>query len=246
MSPRIPLGLLSRDLLKGAPCAPAQLGRAACLLGRLNTAEAIEIAREWVGRYADGHPEFRGAHLMGGITRAAPDAVFPADSDLDLMLVVDRPTTTKDPIDELYRGVAIEAGMRGIEEYATPEKVLANPEIADHIAVVAIVADPVGLLAGVQPVVAREFARRQWVALRCDDEKRRFEMYLNAARLAQLPVEFMIPIMLATQILASLVAVAFLVPPTHRKSLVLLREHLATRIVRTCSKSHSPSPGLVR
>ena len=102
MSPRIPLGLLSRDLLKGAPCAPAQLGRAACLLGRLNTAEAIEIAREWVGRYTDGHPEFRGAHLMGGITRAAPDAGFPADSDLDLMLVVDRPTTTKDRQDESW------------------------------------------------------------------------------------------------------------------------------------------------
>jgi len=36
------------------------------------------------------------------VSRAAPDAGFPADSDLDLMLVVDRPTTTKDRQDESW------------------------------------------------------------------------------------------------------------------------------------------------
>lgn len=165
---------------------------------------------------------------MGGITRAAPHAVFPTDSDLDLMLIVDRPTTSKDPIDELYRGVSIEAGIRGVEEYASPETVLANPEIADHIAVGAILTDPIGLLSSIQPVVARDFARRRWVVLRCEDEKRRYEMFLNAARLAHMPVELIFPVILAIQNLASLVAVALLVPPTHRKSLVLLREHLRT------------------
>ena len=163
---------------------------------------------------------------MGGITRAEPDAVFPEDSDLDLVLLVDRPTTTKDPLDELYRGVAIEAGVRGIDEYASPEKVLANPEIADHIAVGAIVADPVGILEAVQPVVARDFARRRWVILRCEEEKRRFETGLEAVRLARAPGEFMLHLMLALQNLASLIAVALLVPPTHRKFLVLLREQL--------------------
>lgn len=193
----------------------------------MNASEAIDIARDWVARYSAGDPGFRAAHLMGGITRMAPDEEFPSDSDLDLMLLVDRPTTSKDPIDELYRGVAIEAGLRGVEDYATPQKILANPEVADHIAAGGIIADPTGFLSGLQPDVAREFSRRRWVTARCEDEKARFQTAFAAASATQVAVECMLHAFFAVHNVASLVSVALLVPPTHRKYLPQLRVQVA-------------------
>jgi hypothetical protein len=222
---RDPDGAVLCQRLGGRPAL--QAGRAACILGPLNAAEAIEIARDWVARYAAGDPGFRAAHLMGGITRMAADDELPADSDLDLMLLVDRPTTSKDPIDELYRSVAIEAGLRGIDGYDAAEKILANPEAADHIAMGGIISDLTGLLTDLQPTVAREFSRRRWVTARCDEEKRRYEICLTAATATQVPVECMLQLMLAMHNLASLLSVALVVPPTHRKFFIQLREQVA-------------------
>ena len=196
------------------------------ILGRLRTAKAVEIAGDWVARYAAEHPEFLAAHLMGGITSMSPDDEFPYDADLDLMLVVDSPITTEDPLDELYRGVAIEAGLRGKDEYESAEKVLANPAIADHIAAGAILSDPTGLLSAVQPAVAREFSRQRWVRERCAEEKRRFEMGIAGVAGSREPMEALILTTLAIHNLASVLAVAQLVPPTHRKSLLQLRRQL--------------------
>lgn len=163
---------------------------------------------------------------MGAITSMSADTEFPHDSDLDMMLVVDGPTITKDPLDEFYRGMAIEAGLRGKEEYDSADKVLANPEIADHIAAGAILSDPTGLLGAIQPAVAREFARQHWVRERCAEEKRRYEMSIAGVAESREPMEALILMTLAIHNLASVVPVAQLVPPTHRKSLVLLRREL--------------------
>ncbi|HXN91920.1 MAG TPA: hypothetical protein VN906_10580, partial [Candidatus Sulfotelmatobacter sp.] len=193
----------------------------------MRVSEAVAIATEWVESFAARNPDFRGAHFMGGISSMSADAPFPPDSDVDISVLVqsDLPPS-QDPIDELYRGVSIEAGLRAVSEYITAEKVLANPEMADHVALNAIIADPTGLLVSIQPTVAREFARQRWVIARCDVEKRRFQMYLEAAGQTQVPGEFMIHVTLAIQNLAALIAVALLSPPTHRKCLIQLRDQL--------------------
>lgn len=164
---------------------------------------------------------------MGGITHMRPDEEFPGYSDVDMMLVVSGPTTTKDPLDEPYQGLAIEAGLRGVEEYETAGRVLANPEIADHIAVGAILADPSGVLGTIQAQVAREFSRRRWVQARCEEEKRRYETGIGAVSQSSDPLQSLVLMSLAMHDLASVLAVARLVPPTHRKSLVLLGQQLA-------------------
>ncbi len=192
----------------------------------MRVSEVVAVATEWVESYAARNPEFRGAHFMGGITRMSRDAPFPPESDVDICVLVHNESPGQDPIDEFYRGLSIEAGLRSVAEYASAEKVLANPEVADHVALNAIIADPTGVLASIQPTVAREFAHQRWVVARCDVEKRRFQMYLDAAGRTQDPGEFMIHVTLAIQNLAALVAVALLRPPTHRKCLVNLRVQL--------------------
>ena len=192
----------------------------------MRVSEAVAIATEWVESFAARNPDFRGAHFMGGITSMSVDAPFPPDSDVDICVLVHRDSPGQDPIDELYRGVSIEAGLRSVEEYASAERVLANPEVADHVALNSVIADPAGILVSIQPAVAREFAQGRWVIARCEVEKRRFEMYLEASRQAQTPGEFMIHVTLAIQNLAALIAVALLSPPTHRKCLIQLRDQL--------------------
>lgn len=164
---------------------------------------------------------------MGSITRMKPDEAFPADGDLDMMLVVDGPTVSTDPLDELYREIAIEAGMRGRAEYETAAKVLANPEIADHIAASGtIVSDPQGLLGSIQPAVARELSLRRWVVLRCDEEKRRFRSTVQTAAGAELALVSVGYTQLVAVSLCGLISVAQVIPPTHRQCLVRLREQL--------------------
>lgn len=149
------------------------------------------------------------------------------DSDVDISVLIDGPTPGWIPIDELHRGVAIEAGMRSTEEYLSAETVLANPDIADHLAVDSILDDPTGLLRGLQPVVARDFALQRWVVARCADEKRRVTMYSAAAQAAQTNFEMVWGVSQAVLNLSGLVAVAVLQTPTHRKSLVNMRAQLS-------------------
>jgi hypothetical protein len=197
----------------------------------LSVAEAIRLAKEWVDRYAAQNPDFRGAHLMGGITSMPKGAGFPRTSDLDLaILVATPPISGRELIEEFYRGVPIEAGLRSIELYSSPATVLANPDLACHLAVDSILSDPCGLLAAVQPVVAAEYARPRWVTMRCEWEKKQVLTSLARAARATTPAEFLPEMVFEVLVyLSGLIAVASVRPPTHLKCLVLLRELLTAQ-----------------
>ena len=163
---------------------------------------------------------------MGSVARAPRESVMAVDSDVDISVLIDGPTPGWIPIDELHRGVAIEAGLRSIEEYRGAEAVLANPDIADHLAIDSILDDPTGLLREIQPAVARDFALQPWVAARCVDEKRRVAMHYEAARAGESTIDVATGVIQAVLNLSGLIAVALLRTPTHRKSLVNLRSQL--------------------
>jgi hypothetical protein len=193
----------------------------------MNVAEATDLATEWLRVHAENSPGFRGAHLMGSITALPPSADFPPDGDLDIGILVDlSPPAGQEVIEKWYRGVAIEAGMRGIADYSSPEAVLANPELACHLAVDSIIADPAGMLGGIQRHVARDYGRRRWVIERCRREKDRVLASLDDAGRAETGWERAVHLNLAVLSLSGLLALALLRPPTHRKCLILLREIL--------------------
>ena len=193
----------------------------------MNVAESIQLAREWVEGYGANHPEFRGAHLMGGITSLPQSAEFPPTTDLDLAILVETASQPPQaPIEEFYRGMPIEAGLRSVELYGSPEVVLANPDLASNLAVDSIIADPYGLLAQIQPLVSAEYARPRWVMARCEVEKEQALAALGRAAQATTPAEFHVAMFWALTYLSGLITVASVRPPTHRKCLVLLRELL--------------------
>src|SRR5215212_7517491 len=103
----------------------------------VNVRQAKQIAKAWVEANAQMWPGLRAAHLVGGITALPDDAPFPTAKDVDLHLIVDEESPAlqrKGPgpniLEVAYGGLSIEAGIKSAAGYASPEAVLANPEIA--------------------------------------------------------------------------------------------------------------------
>ncbi len=133
-----------------------------------------ENAHRWVGLCA--------AHLVGGITAMPDDTPFPAYKDVDIHLVFDdgSPSLSADGpfpniIEVSYGGILIEAGVKPVAQYRSPEAALANPEIAYHLTVDSSLYDPSGLLDGLRESVRREYSRRRWVLARLEHERNGLE-----------------------------------------------------------------------
>lgn len=192
--------------------------------------QVIQLAGEWVEHHASQAPGFCGAHLTGGINTMLPDALFPLYHDVDLIIVLrEGGKSTEENLELAYRGLILECGFKGLEEYRSPERVLANPHVAHDFATDSILSDPTGLLAETRDVVTREFARQRWVLARCNYEKRRALSHLDEFGQADAPLAALTQLWRFAEFLAGLVAVANLKPPTHRKCLVLMKELLQER-----------------
>jgi hypothetical protein len=191
----------------------------------MNVGQVIESVREWVdhhGRHIDG---FRAAHLMGGILTLPHDTAFPAYRDVDLNIVCDgvEETTTHDVA---YNGLIVEYSLISINNYRTPEEILANPELAANLARDSILADPYGLLGPLRQVVASQYAEPRWVAARVGYEQQMVLRILAGLHHEAEPAKALWLLTSATLFLSGLLAEASLRAPTHRRSLVLMREVL--------------------
>lgn len=144
----------------------------------MNVGQAKQTARDWIAANVEQWPGLRAAHLVGGITTMPADAPFPLAKDVDLHLIFDEGSPalqTTGPFDGLlevaYGGLSLEAGIKPITEYASPEVVLGNPEIAHHLLLDCLLYDPDGLLRDLQAPIEQEYSRRRWVRARLDHER---------------------------------------------------------------------------
>ncbi len=191
----------------------------------MNTSQAIALAKDWVETHGRHVPGFCGAHLMGGLTYAPKDAPFADYRDIDLNIVL-QDAPGGEVHDLLYQGRILEYGVVGLDRYRSAEAILSDIELASNLAVDSILADPLGLLAGLQPTVARDYARRQWVVARCDQMKNAAQQSLADLSQARSPVEALFPLGFFGLNVAGLLACASLRPPTHRRALLLQKDIL--------------------
>lgn len=148
----------------------------------MNVMETKNVARRWVEENAREMPGFRAAHLVGGITAMDDRAPFPRSKDVDLHLIFEDGSPALEhhgPISNIMEvsagGLALEMGIKPVSDYATPEIVLANPELAFHFTVESSLYDPDGWLAGLCREVVPRYADREWVDRRMEHEQRGFE-----------------------------------------------------------------------
>jgi hypothetical protein len=204
----------------------------------MDVGQAKERAREWVESNQSRWPGLRAAHLVGGITSMPDDAPFPATKDLDVHLIFaeDSPMLHyqgpfANNIEELHDGLQMEAGIRTETEYASPEAVLANPEIAYHLTTECVLFDPEGVLAGLREPVRRDFALRRWVEARVEAERLGsdaiYEIMPMAREMAAGAGVFNIIGWSTTRLSAALHDALLLPPRVGGKMLILLRGLLA-------------------
>jgi hypothetical protein len=194
--------------------------------GSMNVKHAIEQTTRWVEQQGRQIPGFCGAHLIGGVLSMAPDAPFPAYRDVDFNIVVRDEAHTTQTHDLAYNGLILEYSTVSIARYRAPEDVLASPELAANLAVDSILADPYGILAPLHQAVAQQYAHPRWVLARCAYEQQVATQALEGLRHTTSPQEALWLLSSMVLFLAGLLAEASLRPPTHRRSLVLLRDVL--------------------
>jgi hypothetical protein len=149
----------------------------------MRVGDARAAAADWVFRYAQDQPGFRGAYLSGSTISLSDDAELPATSDVDVLVVtaatsVDRPTSEDAPtkVGKLrHRGVLLDIGSVPEDRLRTPEQVLGCYRLAGSFRTDRIIADPTGWLHRLQVAVAADFARYRWVSRRCEEALRIIE-----------------------------------------------------------------------
>ncbi|MFG1673294.1 hypothetical protein [Micromonospora sp. NPDC049282] len=181
---------------------------------RVGAARAVAV--DWVRERMRSDPSVEGALFSGSTVGLPDDAVLPASSDVDVLLVRGSPGAK---VGKFVRGgVLLEVSTVTWAQLGGPEDVLGSWVFAPMFRTDGVIADPSGRLAVVRRRVAAGFADRVWVRRRCAGVRRRVEDGLRVLD-AGAPV--------ADQVLAVWPAVAGLVDPTVRRRYVRASEVLA-------------------
>lgn len=183
----------------------------------MNAGKVVQLARQWVAAEATTIPGFMGAHLLGSLNALPTAAEFPAHRDVDIKIVLADGERGNQAV--WYEGLMLDVAFGTRAEYESTA-VLSNPRLAPHLVHGHILADPTGLLGEVQQVVVGEYGRRRWVQARCQWEKKLVQTTLDQPDFTVLALSFTL------MYLGGLLAVASLRIPTHRRSLIGMKEIL--------------------
>jgi hypothetical protein len=221
----------------------------------MNTRQAKATARAWVKANLEQWPGLRAAHLVGSITTMPDATTFPSHKDVDLHLIFDPDSPMLIPtgpfmtmIEVAYGGLLIEAGLKPVDEYRSPEAVLANPEIAHHLTVESVVYDPSSLLRDLQVPVRQAFAHPQWITKRLDHERRgiaaAFDLLPMARAMAGASGEANILGYTSTFVAAALCVATLRPPTTGSRAILAVRSILAEHGRSDLYEAHIDAHGL--
>ncbi|WP_274651713.1 hypothetical protein [Paenibacillus humicola] len=140
---------------------------------------ARDAAKSWVAENACRTEGFVGAYFSGSTVDMDGNAELPSDSDVDVIVVLDRDEAPMKPGKFRYEGVLLEATYLSANDLASPEKVLADYHLAGGFRRDTLIADPSGRLKELQTAVSRHFADSKWVRRRCGHARSRIEQGLR-------------------------------------------------------------------
>ena len=130
---------------------------------------ARDIAAHWVHAAGVHAPGCVGAFLHGSINWLPDDALVPATSDVDVMLVLAGDAPQRKPGKLRHRGVLLEISCLPLAEIADAETVLGNAHLAGSLQAPSVLADPTGHLRALHREVAHHYADEYWLLRRCAD-----------------------------------------------------------------------------
>lgn len=188
--------------------------------------DAKAIAHQWVMEKATQLPGFYGAFYHGSSNWLAEDAILPATSDLDVMVVLADPNPPEKLGKLIYRDVMLEISYLASDQLQSAEQVLGQYHLAGSFQRPGIIADPSGRLTQLQQAVSREYARRKWVYRRCTDARDKVLRTLQSLDESAPFHDQVTTWLFATGVTTHVLLVAGLKNPTVRKRYVAVRELL--------------------
>jgi hypothetical protein len=139
----------------------------------LTVGAAKALARSWVLAEAEANPAIVGAFFHGSITTQAEEALVSPSSDIDVMVVLADGAEWSKPGKFRYGHALLEVSSLSSQHVSSPEVVLGQYALAGSFRFPGVILDRGGRLTGIQRVVGREFARREWVRRRCENARDR-------------------------------------------------------------------------
>lgn len=188
--------------------------------------EFVSAARDWVVTEGLQIPRFCGAFLHGSILEKEEEALIPASSDVDLVVVLDDVDPPLKPGKLVHRDALLDVTYIPLDSVRTPELVLTNYHLAPSFARLRILADPAGGLSALHLAVADEFAKPAWVERRVSHAR---ENVLDKLRAVHQPSPLHDRVMawaFAAGVLCHILLVAALKNPTIRRRYIEVRSLL--------------------
>lgn len=189
--------------------------------------DAKDAARRWVIEEARKVPGFYGAFFAGSTNWLADDAVLPATSDVDVMVVITDPDPPDKPGKFVYRGVILEVSYLPSNLFRSPELVLGHYHMAGGFRTPSVILDPSGQLTELQAAVSRDYAERRWVYKRCEHARANVLRHLRSLDESEPFHDEVTAWLFATGVTTHVLLVAGLKNPTVRRRYAAARELLA-------------------
>ncbi|MCA1223029.1 hypothetical protein [Streptomyces sp. 8L] len=142
--------------------------------------EARAAAQDWVRSVGRGHDGYLGAYVAGSTVALRAEEEVPLGSDVDIMLVTDRPARGFKPGKIRHLGVLFDVTPVALDTIAPAERALAVYHLAAGLSRDSVLDDPTGGLRALQRAVEAEFAAPERVRQRCGAVRRRIEEGLRA------------------------------------------------------------------
>ena len=174
-----------------------------------------------------GWPGFRGAFLHGSICWLPDDALLPATSDVDVIVLVNGGATPGMREKHRAGSLVLDVSSMTLDELPSPEEALGQYHLAGSFRRPAILADPTGRLTEIGAVVSARFAERQWVWARCGHAQERAERFLGQVDAADALPEAVTYWLFGTGVLTHVLLTAGLRNPTVRTRYLTVRSLLA-------------------
>ncbi len=186
---------------------------------------AKAIAHRWVNEKVRADANFRGAFFHGSINTLPDEAILPVTSDVDVMVVFAEPPSVK--LGKFfYQDVLLEVSYLADKEVQSAEEILGQSHLAGSFRTPSIIADPTGRLREIQALVARDFAKRQWVIKRCEHATEKIRRNLRGLAEVKLLHEQALSWLFATGVTTHVLLAAGLRNPTVRKRYVAVKQLL--------------------
>lgn len=189
--------------------------------------QAKDAARQWVMDEARTAPGFCGAFYHGSTTWLPDDAVLPAASDVDVVIVHADPNPPATRGKVIYRDVLLDISYLPANQLQSPDQILGLSHLAGSFRTATIILDPSERLTALQAAVSKDYAKRRWVYQRCEHARGKILTNLAGLNDAAPFHDQVVPWLFATGVTTHVLLVAGLRNPTVRRRYVAARDLLA-------------------